>query len=256
MVFPYRTLATIEPDLPPSPCRSPPLDPAWIKAVCAAGIFFLGTASAAMISLAAGATHPRPAARAMAPAAHLEAAPMPPRPALHAAPGEVASIRHATLEEEAPRWTGPSLALSALGHPTHAPEELWSRAGKLVAAGVDIVLTETRIADRDLVEDVERELSPSARILPAGGGQGIQISSLPAGSIARSAGLQRGDVITAVNGHALSTPSAVIAAYASVRQTSEAVLEVHRGGRPVVLKVGLARSATGLRPADRAPPVF
>lgn len=280
MVFPYRTPATIEPDLPPFPCASPYLGPGqcagcgdllpqppsfyaqingapwggpekaalihglgpWAKAVSAAAVFFLSSASVALGALAWNVSHPRFVHSLEA----SQATPQPLPPQAHKQ-REVHTIRHTVkaLDEEPPahRASGgvePSLALGTVGYPTHAPDALFRRAGKLVAAGVDLVLTETTIADRSL-EDIERELAPSARILPTGDGRGIQISILPEGSIARAAGLQPGDLVTAVNGYALSTPEALIEAYGSVQQSRIALIEAQRGSRRVVLKVGFAR---------------
>jgi S1-C subfamily serine protease len=108
-----------------------------------------------------------------------------------------------------------------------------------VAAGVDLVLTETTLAARSM-DDLEREFTPSARIAPTEERQGIRIASLPRGSIARAAGLQDGDVITAVNGYALSSPDAALEAYESLRRSRAAIIELRRGAALVVLKVGFA----------------
>jgi membrane-associated protease RseP (regulator of RpoE activity) len=280
MVFPYRTPATIEPDLPPFPCASPYLGPGqcagcedfrphprafyaqingtpwgeperaalvsglgpWAKAVSAAAVFFLSSASVALGALAWNVTHPY----SFHPLEAAQATPRPP-PSQANKRREVHTIQHTVKVEDEVQPTlrtrvvvEPILALGTVGFRSHAPEDLWRRAGKLVAAGVDLVLTETTIADRS-IEDIERELAPAARILPTGDGRGIQLSILPEGSIARAAGLQPGDLVTAVNGYALSTPDALIEAYGSVQRSRVALIEVQRGTRPVVLKVGFAR---------------
>jgi len=132
---------------------------------------------------------------------------------------------------------GPTFSLSVLGKPTHAPGELWGRARKLGAAGFDVVLTRSRLPGRS-ADALDGELPFTAKIAPVSGVPGIAIASMPPGSIARAAGLQEGDLITAVNGHAISSPDAALSAYSSLRHHELAVVELRRGGRLVVLKIG------------------
>ena len=165
----------------------------------------------------------------------------PPAPPLQSAP--VQRGVDVNTGGQAPRTAGGAVfSLSALGRPTHAPDELFRRAKALTAAGIDLLLTETRIttSTRDAIE---RDLTPSARIAPALVLPGIRIWSLPPGSLARAAGLTEGDLITAVNGYTLDTPDAALAAYTSLRQGNAAVVELLRAGRPMVIKVDWTQAA-------------
>lgn len=214
----------------------------WARAVTVAAIFSMSGASASVMALAWKITTAPPVdvAGTRAQVAPALAAPptaperlVPPLRARRSPPPVY------TLESDAATplaGTGPSMALSALGRPTHAPNDLWMRAVHLASTGADVVLTESSLTRRS-VNDLENELGPSALILPSADLPGIRIASLAPGSIARAAGLQQGDVITAVNGYPLASPTDLLAAYASVLGTQTAVIELRRGPRTVVLRL-------------------
>ena len=74
--------------------------------------------------------------------------------------------------------------------------------------------------------------------------------------VARSLGarrLRRGDVVTAVNGHALTKPEAALDAYSSVHDTEVAVIEVIRGGWRIVLEVRFSPAAPRGQTATHSP---
>lgn len=120
----------------------------------------------------------------------------------------------------------------------HSPDELWRHTTRLVAERADVVLTETALPARAL-QDLEHELGSTTRIEPRADGAGIEIKKLHPESLARAAGFQEGDVITAVNGFALGKPDAVLEAYTSVRRERSAVVEIRRGERRVLLRLRL-----------------
>lgn len=249
----------------PCPCCSAPRGPRrarglfragglWTKAVTVASLLLLSGATASVMALAwkvtttpdaptaAGAhkSHPSvPTVTSPEPAAIFVAtppAPSWPSPRWQSTlsrPPEPARTQDAVSR---PPGARPSFDLGSLGRPTHAPDELWTRAAKLAAAGARIVLTETSLAHQS-ASDLEEAFGPAARIVQNDDFPGVRVVRLPAGSIARAAGLQDGDVVTAVNGHALSSPAALLDAYTSVRQSRTAVIELHRGGHPVVLRI-------------------
>lgn len=276
MVAPYRTPATLDPSVDIAPCAGPcncvgvcarhavvclhtpcchhektqdPAGPArapsnpggpWAKAVTVAALFLMSGATASAFALAWRISTAPPVHDAATRAQPAQIAAPPTMPVQHVPPRP----RHApspagALEREAARPladAGPSIALRALGSPTHAPGELWARAVKLAAAGVDVVLTESSLAHRS-VKEMEHELGPSAQIRPSADVGGVRIASLAPGSIARAAGLQEGDVVTAVNGYPLASPSDLLMAYASALEAQSAVLELRRGPRAVVLRL-------------------
>jgi membrane-associated protease RseP (regulator of RpoE activity) len=218
----------------------------WTKAVTVSALVLLSGATASVMALAWKVTAAGPAD--VAAGAHLA-----PSSATMAEPAKTAKTKWQKPHRRSKRGrpaarapekdakavlagAGPSLDLSSLGSPTHAPEDLWARAEKLAAAGVDVVLTETSVASR-WVNDLEGALGSAAQIVPNVDFPGIRIVSLAPGSIARAAGLQEGDVVTAVNGHALTSPEVLPAAHASVCQSRAAVVELRRGGRAVVLRL-------------------
>lgn len=246
MIFPYRTPASLDPD-PTPPARSKSLD-RWVRAVSGAAVIFLLAASATMFAMIhdlvrsrqfqgiSGASH-------VARSAAVEAARPPPPPQCAAAPPREAPPQ--------PAFVAP-LGLASLGRATHEPTLLLARAARLRSDGADLTLTRSVLpmpVDRALAE----ALAPHARIGARFAVGGIEIQSLPAGSTVFLAGLQRGDVVTAVNGHALTKPEAALDAYSSVHDTEVAVIEVIRGGWRIVLEVRFSPAAPRGQTATHSP---
>jgi hypothetical protein len=236
MLSPYRT-----------PYRKPSRAPSsrhrrffWAKVVSLLALVFLATSTATMAILAWNVNATWRAMTALKTAPPLKPVTPPARP-----PEGPPVQRRADVNTgaQAPSTAlGTVFSLSALGRPTHAPDELFRRAKALTAAGIDLLLTETRITTSTR-DDIERELTPSARIAPALVLPGIRIWSLPPGSLARAAGLTEGDLVTAVNGYTIDTPDAALAAYTSLRQGQSAVIELLRAGRHMVIKVDWTQAA-------------
>jgi hypothetical protein len=238
MVFPYRTPASIDPETP-GEARTRTLD-RWVRAVSAAAVIFLLTASAMMFSLmrelvGSRRFHGHPARSPVAQMVSQEAAMKPPPPA-KAPPPPRCDAPPPAREASSPRTFLAPLGLSSLGAPTHDPTLLLARAARLRADGADLTMTRSLLpmpAARALGE----AFAPHARIAAGFATGGIEIQSLPTGSPALLAGLQRGDVVNAVNGHALTRPESALDAYSSVLATGVAVLEIIRDQRRVVLEV-------------------
>jgi membrane-associated protease RseP (regulator of RpoE activity) len=240
MVFPYRTPASIDPDL--APARPVPLD-RWIRAVSLATVIFLLTATAMMLSLlhdlAGSHLFPRNSAPAhAAQSASHQAAPGAPTPnAPRPPPGSILT----RIGPMTPRASTPPLALSSLGATTHDPAVLLARATRLLRDGADITLTRSMLP-MPIDGAVEEAFAPHTRIAARRAWGGVEIESLPLGSTASLAGLQSGDVLTAINGYALIKPEDVIEAHRSLMATGVAVLEVIRGESRVVLEARFRRS--------------
>jgi len=239
MVFPYRTPASIDPEL--LTARSPALE-RWIRAVSGAAVLFLLTTSALMLTLMhdiarsqSASDTPAPPRPAKAAAAELFLAPKapPPTPTMQV---KAAPARPTTFT--------PPLGLAELGAVTHDPAVLLARAVRLHGDGADLTLTRSTLP-MPIERAVEDAFAPHARIAASFGAGGIAIQSLPPGSPASLAGLQRGDVLTAINGYALRTPEAAIEAHRSLLATGNALLEVIRGERRIVLE---ARFSPSTRP--------
>jgi hypothetical protein len=250
MVFPYRTPASIDPE--PITAPRPTLD-RWVRAVSGAAVLFLLTATAMMFTLMRDIAESRrfpgnaAATRFAKSASHEAAAKPPPPPKAPPPPPRCAEPPRAA--PSTPRVFIAPLGLSSLGATTHDPAVLLARAARLRADGAEITLIRSLLPmaiDRAL----EEAFAPHARIAARFGTGGIEIQSLPQGSTASLAGLQRGDVLTAVNGHALTRPDSVLAAYSSLKATGVAVLEVIRDERRIVLEARfspVARPAAGAR---------
>jgi membrane-associated protease RseP (regulator of RpoE activity) len=253
MTTPYRTPASIDPD-PTPPGRSKTLD-RWVRAVSGAAVIFLLAASATMFAMIHDLVRsPRiqgvPEANhvARAPSIAAEAARPPPAPPQCASPPpREAPPPRAVLAPLAP------LGLASLGAATHDPSALLARAARLRQDGADLTLTRSLLpmpVDRALAE----AFAPHARIAARFAAGGVEIQSLPTGSTALLAGLQRGDVVTAVNGQALTRPESALDAYRSVLATGIAVIEVIRGERRIVLEARFRPApSAGLQTANHGP---
>jgi hypothetical protein len=244
----YRTPASIDPELVPAP--RPTLD-RWVHAVSGAAVLFLLTATAMMFTLMRDIAGSRrfpgnSAAMQLAKSASQEAAAQPPPRAK--APPPPPRAEPPRPAPSMPRVFIAPLGLSSLGATTHDPALLLARATRLIHDGAEITLTRS-LLPMSIDRALEEAFAPHARIAARFAAGGIEIQSLPPGSTASLAGLQRGDVLTAVNGHALITPEAAIEAHRSLLATGAAVLEVLRGERRMVLE---ARFSPALRPAVAA----
>ena len=252
MVFPYRTPASIDPEPQPAFVTTRTLD-RWLRAVSGAAVLFLLTATAMMFSLMrdiveSSRIHGNPAKNHLAKTAAPEVVASPPPPSRAPLPPSTCGGLP-PRQASSPRALLAPLGLSSLGASTHDPSALLARATRLRSEGADLTLTRSLLplpVDRALAE----AFAPHARIAAGFATGGIEILSLPRGSTAALAGLQRGDVVTAVNGHALTKPEAALDAYSSVLATGIAVLEVIRDERRIVLEArftparAVARSAT------------
>ncbi len=240
MVFPYRTPASIDPD--PAPARPAPLD-RWIRAVSLSAVIFLLTATAMMLSLLhdlAGShlfphsSAPAHAAQSVSHQGALEApTPNAPRPP----PGSIPTLSGPMT----PRAFTPPLALSSLGAPTHDPAVLLARATRLLRDGASLTITRSALP-MPIDGAIEEAFAPRTRIAARRAWGGVEIQSLPLGGAASLAGLQSGDVLTAINGYALIKPEDVIEAHQGLMATGVAVLEVIRGESRVVLEARFSRS--------------
>jgi membrane-associated protease RseP (regulator of RpoE activity) len=246
MVFPYRTPASIDPEL--ITAHSPALA-RWIRAVSGAAVLFLLSATAMMIMLMHDIARsyeftgtigvPRPGKLASCEAAEPPPAPRAPPPLRAEAPRDVPTVRRAFT---------PPLGLAELGAVTHDPAALLARAARLRGDGADLTLTRSTLP-MPIERALEDAFAPHARIAARFATGGIEIQSLTPGSPASLAGLQRGDVLTAINGYALRSPEAAIDAHRSLLATKTALLEVLRGERRIVLE---ARFSAPPRPLTAA----
>ncbi|MEO5730451.1 MAG: hypothetical protein ABI134_30825, partial [Byssovorax sp.] len=193
MVFPYRTPASIDPDL--APARPAPLD-RWIRAVSLSAVIFLLTAAAMMLSLlhdlAGSHLFPHNSAPPHAPktVSH-QGAPGAPTPNAPRSPPGSGSIP-TLIGPMTPRAFTPPLALSSLGAPTHDPAVLLARTTRLLRDGADFTLTRS-VLPMPIDGAIEEAFAPHTRIAARRAWGGVEIQSLPLGGAASLAGLQSGD---------------------------------------------------------------
>jgi hypothetical protein len=222
--------------------------------VAAVTLLAISTSSVASMAWTVNRAQNVAAERARALSLQAASRPAPPPPRAHVEPPPQPSQAHVEPPRPPPspppprvEAAAPVFSLAALGSPTHETAELWARARKLGAAGIDVVLSDVQIAPQRLLE-LGPQFDPLAEIKPAPGSGGVKIASLAQGSLGRAVGLSEGDVVTAVNGFALTGPGAVLSAYATLRRSTAAVLEIERAGRPFVIKVTWGKAI------DTAPP--
>ena len=94
-----------------------------------------------------------------------------------------------------------------------------------------------RAALERVLEDVN-SLSRAARVVPAsrdGVLVGFKIFGIRVASFYSVLGLRNGDVVTAVNGHPMTSPEQALEAYALVRRAKKVVVSLERRGLPMTL---------------------
>lgn len=170
------------------------------------------------------------------------------RSARQAAEQEARSARQAAKERAAELaaqerpipW--PPFLLGHSGPESHDPDVLLTRALRFVRDGLDLKIERTTLSPAELTEAIGAGSWP---VLPfkhkdvlVGFVLDPARDAHDAGPL-RRLGLERGDVITAVNGHPLSSPDRAIEAYSHVRDRQKALFEILRGQRRVVLLVQL-----------------
>lgn len=82
------------------------------------------------------------------------------------------------------------------------------------------------------------ELARTLRVLPvmrAGRPDGFRVQWLAAGSPLRALGVQRGDVLSAINGHSVATAEELLRIYATLRTASHLSVGLRRGSRVLSL---------------------
>ncbi len=85
-----------------------------------------------------------------------------------------------------------------------------------------------------------------------GANEGVLVTSVTDGSAAAKAGLKAGDVITAVNGDAVKTPSDLSRIVREAGSGAELTLAIVRDRKPMTLKAHLEKPAPTARPIRRA----
>jgi membrane-associated protease RseP (regulator of RpoE activity) len=217
MIGPYRIPGPVPPE-PPSRCddRPPPpacaasvttrrLPLAFVKALSVAATVLLLTASASISAIAFSVI------RALADRGRIERQ------------AELASARH----------LGPD-PLGALARDTHDVDTLWRQAQALASSGADVTLSRASLPAPAAAAWAD---GASVRVLYDAHAGGLRVVDLGERSPATLAGVQEGDVITAVNGYRLAAPEDASRAFATARDAHAVVAEVWRQGRRVVLRV-------------------
>jgi S1-C subfamily serine protease len=128
--------------------------------------------------------------------------------------------------------------LAKLGHENHAPAELRRRAERLVGAGLGFDYQHIALPRARSGATTKRSFG--ARITPAyerGEVIGVRLSQLRPGSLSDEMGLRSNDLITALNGYAITSPESARAAYALAAEADAVVIEIEREGQPGVISI-------------------
>jgi len=146
--------------------------------------------------------------------------------------------REPALDEMASRpmpW--PPALLGTAGAESHDPDVLLPRALRLLSDGLDMKIERATLTEREVTEatrDTSWSVSPLKRHDQV---IGFLLNRAPRGSLAAKIGLRSGDIVTAVNGHPITSPDQALSVYAHVRDQRRALFEIIRGDRRVVLLV-------------------
>jgi hypothetical protein len=125
----------------------------------------------------------------------------------------------------------PAILATAEKGVTHDPQELFARAERLAQGGADLTLRETRLSSASLPLGGSNGLGT---VLREGRPIGVNVSQ--PGPLLASAGVERGDVVTSVNGYGYpEDPQRWVEPF--LQPSGSAVIEVLRGARRVVLSV-------------------
>jgi len=208
---PYRTPALVL-ERPPRPLTMVP----WIVAaivVMYGGLFTVFLAARTADAVAGGRARSCPPARGEvppAPPAVLAPAAEAARPRLHLRPLDLAPSRvraTAAPSSESPIPWPPAL-VAASGPPEHRGAALLARARRLAAAGLDLRVFESTVYPADLALASQRgDLLGTRYFIPYehdGQQVGVAILAVDDGSLLDRAGFQLGDVVTSIDGHALT----------------------------------------------------
>jgi general secretion pathway protein C len=85
-------------------------------------------------------------------------------------------------------------------------------------------------------------LARGARIVPNyqnGRANGFKLFSIRPASLYAVVGLQNGDIVVKINGHAITTPDQALAVYTQLRTASKISVELRRRGRTVVMRYAI-----------------
>jgi general secretion pathway protein C len=117
------------------------------------------------------------------------------------------------------------------------------KAGPAWAERVRKIDDATYEVDRELVRELvgggATARVPGVRVTPATGKdgklRGVKLSRASKDSLAAGLGLRTGDVIEALDGHAITSPDVLLEAYGRLESAPQVRLSVSRGGKPVEL---------------------
>lgn len=100
--------------------------------------------------------------------------------------------------------------------------------------------------DRALVERLAAApsaLTRSARIMPTtryGEPDGLKLYAIRRPSVLAAAGLENGDTVLAINGHALADPQGTVDAFRDLANRDTIVVDLRRRGEPMTLRYAIA----------------
>jgi hypothetical protein len=143
----------------------------------------------------------------------------------------------ATSDPNAPPvpWPAPLLAEeSSRGKPF----DVWARAQRLVADGVDMTLSQVTVTHA-MLDRIESEIAAVrfTTVTYSGRTIGLRLTDLPDSSPLRLLGVQRGDVIFSFNGIGIGEPDRLSDAFIRTPNPYVAVIEILRAGREVGLQI-------------------
>jgi membrane-associated protease RseP (regulator of RpoE activity) len=135
--------------------------------------------------------------------------------------------------------------LTSLRPVTHDVKALAESGRALSVAGMDIMIIDVDLP-RGFIEDQVFDMRTRVKpVFHDGQVAGLGVTGLRPGSLASQVGLQNGDILTSINGFAIASPDGALSAYQDAAREHQAIMEVIRDGRRILIHVRWAHSTSG-----------
>ncbi len=149
------------------------------------------------------------------------------------------------MPKTCPDLAGPAADPPVSARPIPPPQPVPAITDAELDAGIKVIDATHRTITRALltrVMDEPMELAKTVRLVPSvrnGKSNGFKLYAIRAKGILARLGFLNGDLLMRINGRELSSPEKALEIYAALRDATELVVEIERGGKPVTLTIAI-----------------